>query len=216
MRKFFIPTDPQSLDFLVSSSRGWGRGEKSTRTSRDHRRKIQESIRQMRGMLQALPPRELDILFSLEVADNNQDEIKGRFRVHQPNISYRLEQARNRLLLSKKISSICSDTFFRSTLYAAGLSEPSVQAILGIVKTTCQSATAKILGITQGSVRYLFLRSMKILEGSQVEGVDKVLEVMNLVSRNYNKRRVPRTQGRWSDKIKGTNTTTPRTPFPDF
>src|SRR6185503_13153945 len=157
-----------------------------------------------------LPPRELDMVFATKVNAGVQDKIRDRFSVQQSNISYRLAQAWKRVKLYTRINEIMSETKLRSLLFTVGIPNQSVQIVLGFVKTENQSVTAEHLNLTQGSARSLFLLALrKIQETTAISNKDKekLLELLDIVSENFNRLRAPQSQGRWSWKVGGTNYT---------
>lgn len=56
--------------------------------------------------------------------------------------------------------------------------------MLGMVRTTCQSDVANELGVSQGKVRYRFLRTITKLEG--MSGMEVYVRVFKYVSENLN------------------------------
>jgi len=197
-RKLFLRVDPTQLDRYTKKS-----------TPRRRKRNI-TLIRQLdliKRALQVLPPRELTILYSLKVTRVEQDDIKELFNVRQSNISYRLERAESRIKLHNRISETCSETTLRSVLYAVGLQETVVRTVIGVVKTSSQSATATAYGVTQGSVRHLFATALtRVSEAPDtIENKKEALELMNLISMNYNQLRSIRPQRRWQWKVGQSN-----------
>lgn len=146
-RKLFLTIDPLDLERYTQK-------EKVKRSPKTL--EIVRGLDIFKRALQALPPRELYMLYAVRVLRVEQDDISELFHVRQSNISYRLERATVRIQLHTKIANTCSETALRRVLYAVGLPETSVRAALGVVKTTSQSATAEALKVTQGSVRHIF------------------------------------------------------------
>jgi predicted XRE-type DNA-binding protein len=157
--------------------------------------------------MQALPPRELTMLYSLKVSRVEQDELKELYNVRQSNISYRLDRANYRIKLHKAIFEACSETALRSVLYDLGLPESAVRAVLGVVKTSSQSATASALGVTQGSVRHLYAMAIEKVENAPDSQPYKkeAYELLTLISSNYNHLRSIKIQCRWKWKVGDTN-----------
>ena len=114
--------------------------------------------------LQRLPPRELQMLYTVRVLRVEQEELTSIYRVRQSNISYRLDRAEYRIQLHAQIAELCSETQLRRVLYDVGMCESAVRIVLGVVKTSSQSATANALDVTQGSVRHIFSTAIGKLE----------------------------------------------------
>ena len=112
------------------------------------------------------------MLYAVRVLRVEQDELTSLYSVRQSNISYRLDRAEYRIQLHAEISSICSETQLRRVLYDVGISESAVRAVLGVVKTSSQSATANALNVTQGSVRHIFSTAITKLSESSNEVVE--------------------------------------------
>jgi predicted XRE-type DNA-binding protein len=167
----------------------------------------------MKRALQVLPPRELYMLYAVKVLRVEQDEITDLFHVRQSNISYRLERANCRIKLHSRIAETCSETTLRRVLYEVGLGEFAVRAVLGVVKTSSQSATAQALNVTQGSVRHLFATAIERLQEASVAHVPnrkEALELLILIEMNYNQLRSIKIQDRWKWKVGSSNYLTPR------
>lgn len=167
----------------------------------------------LRRALQRLPPRELYMLYAVKVNRVEQDEISDLFHVRQSNISYRLDRAAYRIRLHTQIAETCSETQVRRVLYDIGLPESSVRAVLGVVKTSSQSATAEALGQSQGSVRHIFataIQNLKSKSEADVAGRDAVYRLLCLIELNYNQLRSIQMQSRWQWKVGSSNYLTPR------
>jgi hypothetical protein len=63
-----------------------------------------------------------------------------------------------------------------------------VRAVLGVVRTSSQSVTAKTLGVSQGSIRNLYLTALSKLEGGKglIQDRERVLQLLRLVELSYN------------------------------
>jgi len=153
--------------------------------------------------LQALPPRELNMLFTHDVNRVEQDEVATLHNVRQSNISYRLDRCRNRVQLFVHLNTITSETSLRARLFDLGLNEQAVRAVIGVVKTTSQTATAEALNISQGSVRHTYATAQGLLEKEEPDSPE--LFLLLEVSRNFNKLRAIKTQSRWDWKVDGGN-----------
>jgi len=171
------------------------------------------SLDLLKRALQRLPPRELQMLYAVKVLRVEQDELTSLYSVRQSNISYRLDRAEYRIQLHAEIANICSETQLRKALYDVGLNESAVRAVLGVVKTSSQSATAQALQVTQGSVRHIFSTAITKLsepENDDVENREESLRLLRLIEMNYNQLRSIKSQRRWAWKVRGGNYPTPQ------
>ncbi len=97
----------------------------------------------LRRALQALPPRELQMLYMVKVLRVEQEEARRIYAVRQSNISYRLDRSRSRILLHDKMISLVSETQLRRKLLDLGLPENTVRAVTGVMRTTSQTACSR-------------------------------------------------------------------------
>jgi DNA-directed RNA polymerase specialized sigma24 family protein len=149
----------------------------------------------LRRALQALPPRELQMLYMVRVLKVEQEEARRIYAVRQSNISYRLDRAKSRIKLHDEMLSLVSETQLRRKLLELGLPENTIRAVTGVVRTTSQTAAAEALKISQGSVRHMFSQAIKRLE--ETEPTAPELELLKLVERSYNQLRAISSQQRW-------------------
>jgi len=207
-KKLFLRTDPVELDRY---------------TKKNIPRRRQQTLETIRGIdllkraMQALPPRELIMLFVTKVNGCEQDDVTHLFNVRQSNISYRLDRAEKRIQLQAQLLSTCSETALRRALHKVGVSEPAVRAILGVVKTSSQSATAEALKITQGAVRSLYADAIEKLKKHTGDFPEKTpsIRLLEIIEMNYNNLRSIKSQKRWQWKVRGTNYSGPRKPEDD-
>jgi hypothetical protein len=195
---FFVPTDPRHLERFKRL--GFRRGRPS--------RRVRALLGRFRRALQVLPPRELDMLFSTEVREGVQEQVSGRFHVLQSNVSYRVDRAKERVVLHMRIHALLGETHLRDLLSRAGVSRLQVQVVTGFYRTENQSVTARHLGLTQGVARSLFLAAeARVLQSPVIVGDERkrVLRLFRLLKNNFNRLRIPESQDRWRDKIGGTN-----------
>lgn len=185
-KKLFEQVDPYLLDRYTKKS--------IPRRRRIPQKKI-EQLSLLRRALQSLPPRELQMMFMVKIRGVGQEETRRMFHVRQSNVSYRLERSRDRITLHHLIYSIFSETQFRRYLLDKGFTGETVQAILGVIRTTSQSATAKALGMSPGSIRHIFSSAIEKLMNEDPGSQE--LALLELIERNYNQLRPIRTQSRW-------------------
>lgn len=191
-KQLFVRVDPHEL-------------ERYTPKSIPRRRRLPlEKIRRMEVLkraMQRLPPRELQMLYTVEVRDVDQEEACRVYGVRQSNISYRLERAADRIKIFSQIAEMVSETRVRLALAKAGLNETMICVVLGVIKTTSQSATAEAYNLTQGSVRHIYARAVRKMK--EVDPQGPVLALLLFVERNYNSLRSVRIQRRWLEKVDG-------------
>lgn len=138
---------------------------------------------EVRSLLDQLPPREADFIELYFFNRVRQTSIAELFNVSQPTVCYRLQRgaARLRYLFDLPKHDIAEmEAELRSVLS----DEQDIQIMLGMVRTTCQSDVATELGVSQGKVRYRFLRTISKLEG--MSGMEVYVQVFKYVSENLN------------------------------
>lgn len=185
--------------------------ERYTKKNVPRRRKASfekiQMLAQLRRSLQALPPRELQMLYMVKVLRVEQEEARKIYAVRQSNISYRLDRAKDRIALHNEMLTLASETQLRRRLFDLGFSEHTVRAVTGVVRTTSQSAAAEALAVSQGSVRHIFATAVLRLGESYPNSPE--LKLLKLVERSYNQLRAISTQKRWLWKKKAGGGDTP-------
>lgn len=152
-------------------------------------------ISRFKRALQEIPPRELQMLFSVKVLKVEQEETRRAYAVRQSNVSYRLERARYRIQLHMQIYDTVSETQLRRKLFENGFPEMTVKAVTGVVRTSSQTAAAEALRVSQGSVRHIFSTVIGVLQEKDPEGQE--LQLLKLIERNFNQLRAISSQSRW-------------------
>ena len=142
-----------------------------------------EKMERIREVIETLPPTEADFIDLYFFKRCRQTSIAKIFDVSQPTVCYRLRRAAARIkyLVETPIyteEQMCTD--LKGKLKA----EEDVRIMWLMYKTTCQSAAARILGVSQGKVRHRFLRSIEILKTK--EGVDQYVELFMGLRSNLN------------------------------
>jgi DNA-directed RNA polymerase specialized sigma24 family protein len=116
-------------------------------------------IEKVRSILDILPPIEADFVDLYFFRHVKQTDIAAIFGVSQPTVCYRLNRAIQRIKYYLMIPRLDLNDL-RSTL-SEFLTDPiDVDIMVFMFETTCQSETAKRLGVTQGLVRHRFIRSI--------------------------------------------------------
>jgi hypothetical protein len=196
-RSLFLLLDPVALD-------------RFTNRKRPRRRKLPlvviRSLDLMQRALQALPPRELTMLFQVKVLKLQQDEAADLHHIRQSNVSYRLERAVYRIRLHHQIADLCSETTLYLTLCRLNVSPATIRIMLGYAKTSAQSGTAQALGLTQSQVRETVERTTTLLANytkAHPDDADAVAasRLLVLIAANANQLRSPDPQSRYRWKV---------------
>ncbi|MCB9584567.1 MAG: hypothetical protein H6718_04185 [Polyangiaceae bacterium] len=103
-------------------------------------------------LLDRLPEREADIVQLYFQLGKKQSEIAGVFGITQAAVSYRLQRAVRRLKFYVDMPTFDPQEL-RADLMTVIPETPIVDVLVSIADTSCQSATAEELRVTQGSVR---------------------------------------------------------------
>ena len=151
--------------------------------------------------MQSLPPRELQFIYLVKVKGLVQEEARKMYSVKQQNISYRVIRASERICLHYRIFNLASETQLRRTLFDLGFTSENVRAITGVVRTSSQAATANALGLSQGSIRYLYQLAISRMELRRPNSSE--LKLLRLIERNLNQLRSIKGQTRWDMKKDG-------------
>ena len=140
-------------------------------------------MEEVRCLLDQLPPREADFIELYFFNRVRQTSIAELYNVSQPTVCYRLQRgvARLRYLFDLPKHDLQKlETDLRLVL----TDEQDIRIMVGMVRTTCQSDVANELGISQGKVRYRFLRTITKLEA--MTGMGEYVKVFRYVSENLN------------------------------
>jgi DNA-directed RNA polymerase specialized sigma24 family protein len=121
-------------------------------------------IDRVRKLLDHLPVIEADFIDLYFFRHVRQTDIATIFGVSQPTVCYRLQRAIQRIKYLLEIPKL--DPVDIRTNLRGFFSDPmDVEVMVLMYETTCQSETAKRLGVTQGFVRHRFMRSTRQLCG---------------------------------------------------
>jgi predicted DNA-binding protein (UPF0251 family) len=140
-------------------------------------------IERVRKILDKLPMIEADFIDLYFFRHIRQTDIAAIFGVSQPTVCYRLQRAIQRIKYLLEVPKLELDDL-RTELKRFFTDPTDVEILVLMYQTTCQSETAKQLGVTQGFVRHRFLRSTKRLNAHPP--MHFYGEVFNTVSRNLN------------------------------
>ena len=117
-------------------------------------------IERVRKILDRLPVIEADFIDLYFFRHLRQTDIAAIFGVSQPTVCYRLQRAIQRIKYLLEVPKVDEDTL-RCDLRRFFTDPTDIEILVLMYETTCQSETAKRLGVTQGFVRHRFVRSTK-------------------------------------------------------
>lgn len=140
----------------------------------------------VRTVMDKLPPIESDFVELYFFKKMKQTAISRIFRVSQPTVCYRLQRATLRIKFLLEIPDL-SLADIRDAVTGCIENDLDRKIMILMAHTTCQSETAKRLGISQGMVRYRFFRSLSKIE--MRSELKKFYNFFVLVSNNLNKMR---------------------------
>ncbi len=166
--RFSVNIDP--IEFLENIL--WNEDEEETGPSLE---KVQE-------ILLNLPPREADFIRLYFLHHKTQTDIAAIYRVSQPTVCYRLQRATSRIRFILLLPTY-TEQHLREVM-SSFLSPEDVNIMVHMYETTCQSAVAKRLGITQGKVRHRVLRAVRLME--KEERLLPYAKVYQLISSHLN------------------------------
>jgi TnpA family transposase len=117
--------------------------------------------------------------------------------VSQPTVCYRLQRATARIRFVLSLPDITEKEMEIALRGFLG-DEEDVEIMMRMYETTCQSAVAKAMSITQGKVRHRFMRSTRrMLENPQME---QYAQIFQAIADNLNiMREVDRPK--WDEKV---------------
>ena len=155
------------------------------------------NLERVRDIMRELPAREADFVELYFFDHKTQTDIAEIFKVSQPTVCYRLQRATARIRFVLSLPHV-SDGELASALRGFLSDVEDVKIMLLMFETTCQSAVAKRLGVTQGKVRHRFMRSTKRMLDNPHMG--KFAKIFKAIGDNLNiLREVERPA--WDEKI---------------
>ena len=175
--------DPHEISCRFTDDDGWA----SIDTLSDEMSgESEEMLSRVKTVMNKLPPIEADFVDLYYFRKMRQTAIAKIFRVSQPTVCYRLQRATIRIKFLLEIPDI--ELADIKNMVSKHLdNDLDIKIMVLMAHTTCQSETAKRLGISQGMVRYRFFRSLGKLR--QIGGMDKYIKYFDVVSKNLNKMR---------------------------
>jgi len=153
-------------------------------------------------IIEKLPKREKDIINLYYIVGKDQRDIGQILSITQGDVSYRLKRAIKRMKFLLKLPDLSEDVM-RTKLGEVLPNEQYVEIMIGIYKTSSQSAVAKKIGLSQGKIRYRFLRGLEIIRklSTEQELFKQYHETFKMISQNFNILRELEAQQRWAPKF---------------
>lgn len=140
-------------------------------------------IDRVRKLLDHLPVIEADFIDLYFFRHVRQTDIATIFGVSQPTVCYRLQRAIQRIKYLLEVPKLDPNDL-RTDLKRFFTDPMDIEILVLMYETTCQSETAKRLGVTQGFVRHRFIRSTRRMSNHPTMGFYG--NVFNSVSENLN------------------------------
>jgi len=140
-------------------------------------------IDRVRNLLDHLPVIEADFIDLYFFRHIRQTDIATIFGVSQPTVCYRLQRAIQRIKYLLEVPKL-DPKDLRKDLSRFFTDPMDIEVLVLMYETTCQSETAKRLGVTQGFVRHRFIRSTRRMSNHPTMGFYG--NVFNSVAENLN------------------------------
>lgn len=168
----------------------------------DEARNPEASMDKVKDALKMLPERERDMLEMYFFKEKGQAEIGRLFNVTQGDVSYRISRSVERLKFYLSLPKVCTRRMAMDLMRI--LKDPTYVAILVLMlQTTSQTAVGEQVGLTQGQVRYRFIKALERLrEAARTTPIYNVyVTIFDKIAANFNILRSLDTQERWVGKF---------------
>jgi len=143
----------------------------------------QKMMEKVRTMLDMLPPVEADFVEMYFFKHIKQTDIASIFGVSQPTVCYRLYRAIDRIKFLLALPKVDVEQMRKDL--SRFMSDPmDIDIMMYMYETTCQSESAKRLGVSQGLVRHRFIRSIKKMQ--KIESMQFYSEIFSMIAANLN------------------------------
>ena len=159
-----------------------------------------EQIRELEPILKFLNKKDRDILYLIFVAQKKQKEVQRILGRSQPSLCYDIQRIRSRLKFIVYLFSVF-DIFLDFLIHRADkldfgdgagaveLKREAITVLVLLFYTTSFTQTAKLMGKPQIRARYLFEKTLQIMEQQQMWDVFEIFsairENLNIVRRVY-------------------------------
>jgi len=165
------------MEEIFSSGQGLGSLPSTSYLTQQKKMQVQEVLEHM----SKISPVEADMVELHLLRGVSQAMLGKIFGYTQPNIHYRINRGIDRLKVYLKIS-IYSESELRERLSGFFTDPKDIDVLVYLYIYSSQSHVARMLGDTQGKVRYRFLKCMKSL--SQASNLEDVYLSMKMVGDN--------------------------------
>lgn len=116
------------------------------------------NFQEIEHFLPRIPPREADLIRLYYRDKMKQEQIAKIFEITQAAVSYRLHRGIKRIQFLCTIPELDKDTF--ELELGPKFNDQDREILWRMYETTCQSAIAKLMNLTQGRVRHRFFRAL--------------------------------------------------------
>lgn len=130
-----------------------------------------------------IPPAEALALHLYYAAGRKQVEIAEFFGMTQAAVSYRIQRALSRIEFILSLPEV-QEKDLRRDLPTVLTDPVHVEILVGVWKTSCQSAVADQLGLSQGKVRHRFFKAVKVLQTTP--GMDLYRQLFERIGEGWN------------------------------
>jgi len=130
--------------------------------------------------MEKISPLEADII-ELHLKGISQSLLGKIFGFTQPNIHYRLNRATERLKMMVQIEDFDEEEL-TERLGTVFRNEKDLKVMVYIYLWSSQSKVAKLIGESQGKVRYRFMKGLRVLE--DIEELEDIYKSLKLVGEN--------------------------------
>ena len=150
--------------------------------------------------LERIPPREADLIEKYYRDKMKQEQIAKLFGITQAAVSYRLHRGIKRIQFLRTIPELERDSF--ELELGPKFCEQDREILWRMYETTCQSAIAKQMNLTQGRVRHRFFRALQKIKDLIADEVrEKQVQVQMLKKQGRSDVEVATAQGELDSAI---------------
>lgn len=132
--------------------------------------------------LDRIPPRESDLIRLYHKDKLKQEQIAKLFGITQAAVSYRLHRGIKRIQFLRTIPELDRDQF--ESELGPKFTDQDREILWRMNETTCQSAIAKAMSLTQGRVRHRFFRSLQRIKDLMAEEAREKQFQLQLMQKN--------------------------------
>lgn len=145
-----------------------------------------EKLEKLQVIIDQLPTKEADFVDLHFFKGKKQTDIAEIFEVSQPTVCYRLQRAKERITFLLNLPKISEEELEQRI--SEVLTDPlDVKIMILMNRTSCQSAVAKKLNVSQGLVRHRFKRAIKRMK--KRGDMEECVTLFTMIDNNLNKKR---------------------------